>query len=921
MADTDAVIGREAILDAIGRLLERVRARPAALFLEGEAGIGKTTLWRRGVEAAAGCSFAVLAARPAEAEASLAYSALGDLLRPFGVSLLRSLPEPQRVALEAALLEAPQRQRAPDRRTVSVGFLNALRELAAVRPVLVAVDDLQWLDAPSRRLLAYALRRLRGEQVGLLATLRSEADAPLAELEAFPEETRERVQVGPLGIRALHELVRARSPFVPPRPVMVRVHRVVNGNPLYALEVVRLLGEGAPAKAGRLPVPEQVRTLIASRVRGLPTATREALLQVAASSRPTVALVDPELLTPAEEAGMVVIQADGRIAFSHPLYASAVYERASETHRRRVHGRLAGITDDVEERARHRALAAGRRDADAAADLCAAAERALSRGAPDAAALLLEQACELSVAADFERSCTVAAASCHVQAGDLDRAKDLLRDAVASLGPGAERARALWRLAEVHLYQDDFAEAVRLLQRALGENSNHELAAEIELDLAYAHNAIGDMPAADRHGAEATRLAAGLDNPGLLAEALAVSSIAAFLLGRGVDWEVVDRAVALEDWSRPSIVLVRPTLIAALLRSWTGDLAGSRAHFDRLRRQLSERGDEAGLVMGSFFQVLPLCWGGDVVGACRLAEEMLEQAALVGGDAMRAAALAAATFAHAYAGWPQRVTAESDEALELFSRIGWVVGAAWPSNARGFLELSRGDPDAAERALSPLVALMADVGLAEPWAAAPFLPDAIEALLRIGRQQEAEHLLNRLETDARRLDRAAALAAAARCRALLLADAGRVRDALQQVEVALGQHTRVAMPIERARTLLVKGQLERRARQRWAAADSFREALTIFEETGATLWAQQAAAELARAQVRRVASGDLTETERCVAELAGAGRTNREVAAQLFMSPKTVETNLARAYRKLGVHSRAELGARLAGRGNGEPKS
>ena len=180
-----------------------------------------------------------------------------------------------------------------------------------------------------------------------------------------------------------------------------------------------------------------------------------------------------------------------------------------------------------------------------------------------------------------------------------------------------------------------------------------------------------------------------------------------------------------------------------------------------------------------------------------------------------------------------------------------------------------------------------------------------------GRLEEAQALLAELEAGAARVDRAAALAAASRCRALLLVEHGDAEGAWNAIEQALQQHDRVPMPVERARTLLVKGQLERRARRWHAAQESLRQALAIFEQAGAGAWARQARTEVDRVRLHHRPHGDLTDSERRVAQLAATGLTNREVAAQLFMSPKTVEATLARAYRKLGIRSRAELGARL----------
>ena len=227
MALSGEIVGREVELAACERLLERVAEGPAALVVEGEAGIGKTTVWRAGVDAAAERGFAVLVCRPAEAEARLSYSGLGDLLGPLAACVLPQLPVPQRFALEAALLERGGGGRPPDRRTVSVGVLTALRAVAAAGPVLLAVDDVQWLDAPTRRLLEYALRRVRDERLAVLASVRTGPGAaalPL-ELETFADSRRELVRLGPLSLAALHRLLGSRLGVSPSRPALVRIHR------------------------------------------------------------------------------------------------------------------------------------------------------------------------------------------------------------------------------------------------------------------------------------------------------------------------------------------------------------------------------------------------------------------------------------------------------------------------------------------------------------------------------------------------------------------------------------------------------------------------------------------------------------------------------------------------------------------------
>jgi DNA-binding CsgD family transcriptional regulator len=232
----------------------------------------------------------------------------------------------------------------------------------------------------------------------------------------------------------------------------------------------------------------------------------------------------------------------------------------------------------------------------------------------------------------------------------------------------------------------------------------------------------------------------------------------------------------------------------------------------------------------------------------------------------------------------------------------------------GFLELSLGDPPSAHARLGPLVGTLHAMGVGEP-TAFPVLPDEIEALIGLGELDQAEPLIEELEAQGRALDRAWALAGAARCRGLLAAARGDPQGALAHLQRALQEHQRVAWPFELARTLRAQGMVLRRDKHKTAAKAALEQALGIFERLGALLWAQATNAELERVGLRPAAPtgvSGMTAAEARVAELVAAGRTNREVAGELFMSPKTVEAHLSRIYRKLGVRSRAELAHKLA---------
>ncbi|HSL65436.1 MAG TPA: AAA family ATPase, partial [Gaiellaceae bacterium] len=379
------ILGREEELASLLAFLDRARDGAGALVLEGQAGIGKSTLWLAGVEAARERSLRVLSTRPAEAERELGYAGLGDLLADVLEDALPALSTPRRRALEAALLlEDPVGGRA-DARAVAVAVQDALRALAEPAPVVVAVDDVQWLDASSAAALAFALRRLEASSVRVLLAHRAGTVRTPVE-DALPGT--ERVAVGPLSVGAVQGLLKAHLDRAFPRPVLRRLHEVSGGNPFYALELGRaLVREGVPAEpSAPLRVPETLERLVGDRLRALPEETGAALLVVAAVGAPGLGLldalgVDPHALE-AAVAAEVVEHADGEVRFTHPLLASAVYARASAAERRRVHARIAAVVAEPVAHASHLARSLDAPDAAAAARLEEAAALARDRGAP-----------------------------------------------------------------------------------------------------------------------------------------------------------------------------------------------------------------------------------------------------------------------------------------------------------------------------------------------------------------------------------------------------------------------------------------------------------------------------------------------------------------------------------------------------------
>ena len=397
-----------------------------------------------------------------------------------------------------------------------------------------------------------------------------------------------------------------------------------------------------------------------------------------------------------------------------------------------------------------------------------------------------------------------------------------------------------------------------------------------------------------------------------MAEALAVCAMMDFLLGHGVDWTQVERSLQLEDPGRMVRLEVRPSTVAACLQLYTDRHEEARRALTAVWTRAAERGDESDLAFVLFWLSWLETQCGDFAAAARHAEEGLSLAVLTRHRTMHGFLLAQLALVHAHRGEVAQTRRRSAEAQAHGKRLGSSLPAIWIAAARTLIALSAGDPAAATRASAPLLAAVEERGVPDPVYVFP-LPDAVEALVAQAELERASALLEAFEARARALDRPSALAAAGRCRGLLLAARGDVPAAAATLDAALEQHARVPMPFELARTLMVKGVVERRARRRARAKAALEEALQTFERLGAVLWAQRAREELTRLGLRRAPRGELTATERRVAELAAGGLTNREVAVALFISPKTVEANLARVYRKLGIASRAELGARMAG--------
>ncbi|MGZ4413748.1 MAG: AAA family ATPase [Gaiellaceae bacterium] len=560
-----SIIGRDEELRSLDGFLGAIEEGPVGLLLEGEAGIGKTSLWKAGLVAAADRSYSVLSCRPIEAEAELAYAALGDLLADDFRDVLAELPGPQRRALEVALLLREPEGQQPLQRAIALAALGVLAVLSRDRPLLVGIDDVQWLDPASESVLAFVARRLRRERIGLFVVRRGEAvaDVPLDLVRALPDGRFARVPIGSLNPAELGLLLDACLDVRPSARLLERLHARSGGNPFFAIEIARAMIERGSLREtdDEIPIPANLHDLVRERLECLPPPAREATEIVAALSRPTAELVGAVLgdsaaaLEAATRAGILELQ-DGRLRFSHPLLASVAYIEMPPDRRRGLHARLAGILDDPEERGRHLVLAAEGPDLAVAAALDEAAIRARARGAPSSAADLWEQARRLTPA-DAEREARrrgVEAAERRFDAGEVDRARAPFVEVVVESPPGWERSQVLTRLGWVCAHTEGFHAAEEVFRAALAEDADDiALRIEIEEGLAWCLHQTQGIAPAEIHARRALELAESLGEPALLAGALSHVAFLEALTGEGIPLATIERAVALGQsptWSQ-----------------------------------------------------------------------------------------------------------------------------------------------------------------------------------------------------------------------------------------------------------------------------------------------------------------------------------------------------------------------------------
>jgi DNA-binding CsgD family transcriptional regulator/tetratricopeptide (TPR) repeat protein len=726
-----------------------------------------------------------------------------------------------------------------------------------------------------------------------------------------------RVVVEPLTPSVLHQLVRNRYGLTLSRPALLRLHRETRGNPYVALQVVRATVEqgGDLSSPGPLPVPADVRALLHRRLASTSDEVREILAFSALLGDPTTPAIEAAIgdrerarrdLMAASREDLLVVEAE-RIRFSHPLLASAVRSTLGPDETLRLHHRLADVSGDLEARALHLALATTDPDEGIATTLEEAGDAAARRAAHERAAQLFEHATRLTpdyLGEPYVRR-TLSASRQHYHGGNGRTAAALVKELIAVLPRGKHRAAALEALADVEI-SDSLVDHYEQALDEVGEDAARR--ASIHLGMGMALGTQGQFEGWLSNLGEAARLARTAGEHSLASLCLAELGLVRFANGDGVQRGLHEEALreeALADGGNSMGLAPEWSLGRQLAHA--GEVEEGRPLLERALERSREYGS-AESEMGTLM----------ILGELELNAGRWSQADRYSGEALEIAeqiqisngetqCLFFRSLVEAHIG-------ALDEALRHAtrgSRLGHTTGDLHYEMANeavlGFVALTRGDLAEARRHLAPLPDLIRVVGPRDPQHF-PVRGLAAESLILAGDLAAVEHEIDELEDVASLSDHTWARGSAARCRALLLSSRGEVRPALAASESAIELHERVDLPFELARSLLVHGLVQRRAKLKRPARESFERAASIFGELGAQLWADRARTELSRIGGRQPGSKQgLTATERSVAELAAAGRLNKQIARELNVSERTVEANLTKVYRKLGLRSRSEL--------------
>lgn len=893
------IVGRESALAVLERFLQ-TSGEPSVHVLTGPPGIGKTALWESAL-AGMGSAATTLRARASEAEAQLSFAGLTDLLAGIDPRLLAALPAPQQYAIEVALHRRTPDAGPPEDLAVSLGFLAALTLLADRRPVVVAIDDVQWLDRATADVLAFAIRRLLDTPlpVRFLLAQRSGTDARL--LRATTADRRAELPIEPLSVGAVRSILFERLGLTLTRRTLHRLCETARGNPLFALELGRAIIERGTGDE-ELALPVNVEELVGTRISRLPDEQQHVLVAVAICSAlhpaELEAAVGSDVVEAAVAAGLITVERD-TVRVDHPLLAAAALASATHSRRREVSGTLAAVVTNEQLHARLLAGAATEPSETVAATIAAAAEGAERRGAFDDAVELTGHAFRLTPAeSDARPRRLLLYGRLLAVSGRPAEAIELLTSQLETLPSGRMRAEALIGLAsEV----TDPVEVRAFLERARSEcpeDAGMRAAATAVLALRVAVIELRDVA-----GSEA-RLVAELPHAAATGPELAEEFAINLLWINALRGYSVDEAFVRFPELRRDATVPLQEMIDAQRLIWRGEIAKAREQMARLiaRSELGTR----------FYALnrLYLCELELRCGHWDAAERLLAEWAESSDDEF-VWPMYERCQAHLAAGRGNAVETERWVAETLaraaITDEGWNRLAA--THARGLGALAAGVTDAAITSLREVWEHTQSEGIDEP-GVFPAAPDLVEALCDARGLGEARLVAKRLAELAERFEHPWARLATRRAHELIrLAEGDAEATGLATLAA---DYAAAGLEFDSARCLLAAGRAERR-RRRWASArDLLERAVTAFDELGSAGWAEQARSELSRVGARKPSpKGDLTPTEARTAALAAQGLANKEIAAALHVTVHTVEVHLSRTYAKLGVRSRGQLAAHL----------
>jgi DNA-binding CsgD family transcriptional regulator len=902
--------GRVAELAACREALSAGRAEAAAVVIVGPPGIGKTTLWRAAAEMPLAGRDVLRTTGLQGSHAGLAN--LADLLQPVVNEVLERLPKPQASALGAALGLMPAQVPVASV-LLELAMVGALRDLSAPG-VLIAVDDEQWVDEDTLRLLESAAARLSDVPLRWLVAVRSgHTERGLAQLLDHELSGRvTRIELAGLDEAALSELVWGRFPGQWSPGVLRRVVTLAAGSPYAALELAR----ETAARGGRddpaVRVPMTLAASLRSRLGRLSSPTLRVVQAAALAEAPTRALLcsvtkGPVAVQVDEALEAAVLEAgppDPVLRFSHPLLREAAEGMLTGPGRRHLHRAIGAVLDDPDEAVWHLACGADEPDESLAVRAEQAAANTSSRGALVRAAALAKAAAELSPDQDSLTAWRrrVAWLERLAASGEFEQVRRLGEKWALDV-PGSLRGQLTAVRAEV---EPDGETACALLAAAFDDLAGQDPAraarvgVQLGTSLGFLHGRL--EPARAPYAAASTQARAAGD-PVVVRGAMAAEGFLAALAGDLAAGEKLRAAVRLPGLADTPFPYESPETNLAFWHVWRGEPDPARdllgAVVDAADRLGSE--EQAAHAHLHLAEVEWRAGNWDAASAYAAATARWSRESGHGQEGAPAYIVALVDAGRGNVNNARALAARGAELAEAQGDSPFAAQCRW---VLGLIELSTDDPAAALRWLDPIADMLQTAGIEEP-GCYPFTPDLIEAWAATGRLDRAASRLSWLQNAARRLDHPWARITSGRAEAALRLAQRDPPAAIRAVAPVVFEAEERRLPFEEGRCLLVLGTAQRKARQRRAAATTLEKAAAAFDALGAPCWQALAGAQRARLMPGR--DNGLTATERRIAELVASGHTNPEIAGILYISIKTVEANLTRIYRKLGVRSRVDL--------------